>query len=149
MGAITISSKGNYKSMVKFLNKMSNSRWLEQKLDEFGKMGVNALSNATPVDTGLTAKSWSYEKYVGDGFCRITWLNTNIVHYYSTGTYKTKKKYGAPRQISHFANIAIIIDTGHATRNGGYVVGRHYIEPAIQPVFDEIAEKLWKEVTSS
>ena len=141
LGAITISSKGSFKNTAKFLDKMSDGKWLEKKLDSFGRMGVEALSNATPVDTGLTADSWTYEKTIGIGYFSITWLNTNVVHYYGT----SKKS----RRVSHYANIAIIVDTGHATGTGGYVVGRHYIEPAIRPVFDKIADELWQEVTVS
>ena len=95
-------------------------------LDRFGRDGVEALSSATPVDTGLTASSWDYEiKYSDDG-ARISFTNKNIQN-------------GVP--------IAIVLQYGHATRNGSWVEGRDYINPAIQPIFDRIANDAWREVT--
>ena len=95
-------------------------------LDKYGQAGVNALQAATPVDTGLTASSWYYEITNNDGVVRITFNNSNIQN-------------GVP--------IAIILQYGHATRNGGWVEGRDYINPAIQPIFDKITETAWREVT--
>ena len=88
--------------------------------------GVAALSAATPVDSGETAASWDYEIVNKKGSAKITFTNSHIVK-------------GVP--------IAIILQYGHGTRNGGWVEGRDYINPAIQPIFDELAEKAWKEVT--
>ena len=85
-----------------------------------------ALSSATPIDSGKTANSWSYEITNKDGSVTITFNNSNIQN-------------GVP--------IAIILQYGHGTRNGGWVQGRDYINPAIQPVFDEIVDKAWREVT--
>jgi hypothetical protein len=91
-------------------------------------MGVNALAAATPVDTGITASSWDYTIVEEDGKTSIIWTNSNVVK---------------------GQNIAVILNYGHGTRNGGYVVGRNYIEPALAPVFDEIAAKAWQEVTET
>lgn len=90
------------------------------------KKGVAALSAATPVDTGLTANSWKYEITHNKESATISFTNTNIQN-------------GVP--------IAVILQYGHATRNGGWVQGRDYINPAIQPIFDEIAKDAWREVT--
>ena len=97
-------------------------------LATYGQKGVEALQSATPVDTGLTADSWQYEIEQKDGSTSITWTNSNI---------------------QNGVNIALILDLGHGTGTGGYVRGRKYISPAIQPIFDEMADKVWKEVTAS
>lgn len=89
-------------------------------------MGVNALSNATPVESALTASSWYYEVESRRGYHSIRWYNSNV-------------NQGVP--------IAIILQYGHGTGTGGYVRGRDYINPAIRPVFDQIANEVWKEVT--
>jgi hypothetical protein len=122
---VKIRHKGDFSKTFRYLKK-ANSAVKSPKLDSFGKEGVAALMSATPVDTGLTAKSWSY---------RIT---------------KTKKGYTLEFLNSNIQNgvpIAIILQYGHGTRNGGWVEGRDYINPAIQPIFDKIAESAWKEVT--
>ena len=95
-------------------------------LDKYGREGVTALASATPVDSGLTAKSWYYEVSVTNESATISFHNSNIQN-------------GVP--------IAVILQYGHGTRNGGWVQGRDYINPAIQPVFDKIADAAWKEVT--
>ena len=95
-------------------------------LDKNGREGVAALASATPVDSGLTASSWYYEIVNRIGSAKITFYNSNIQN-------------GVP--------IAIILQYGHGTRNGGWVQGRDYINPAIQPIFDKIANEAWKEVT--
>ena len=95
-------------------------------LDKYGREGVKALESATPVDTGLTARSWYYEIKKTNGSVSISFYNSNIQN-------------GIP--------IAIILQYGHGTGTGGWVEGRDYINPAIQPIFDKIAEKAWKEVT--
>jgi hypothetical protein len=95
-------------------------------LDRWGQLGVQALSSATPVDTGTTAASWNYEIHQSKGSTTLVWTNSN-----------TNK--GIP--------IALLIQYGHGTGNGGYVAGRDYINPAIQPVFDQIAKEAWEEVT--
>lgn len=96
-------------------------------LDRYGKLGVSALASATPTDTGLTATSWHYEVESDNGSSTITFYNSNV-------------NKGVP--------IAIILQYGHGTRNGGWVNGRDYINPAIQPVFDKIAADAWREVTT-
>jgi len=95
-------------------------------LDKYGKEGVAALSAATPVDTGKTANSWSYKIKRQNGSVSIDFYNSNFSN-------------GVP--------IAIILQYGHTTNNGGWVQGRDYINPAIQPIFDKIAKNAWKEVT--
>lgn len=94
-------------------------------LDKYGKEGVAALSAATPVDSGETANSWTYKIEKKNGKVTIGFHNTNIQN-------------GAP--------IAILLQYGHGTKNGGWVEGRDYINPAIQPIFDKIADSAWKEV---
>ena len=96
-------------------------------LDKFGRAGVVALQQATPKDTGLTAASWDYKIERSSGSVRISFHNSNIQN-------------GIP--------IAILLQYGHATRSGSFVEGRDYINPAIQPIFDQIAEDAWKEVTN-
>lgn len=124
---IRFKQTGNFKKTEKFLDNLKRRKFLNS-LDKYGKMGVEALAAATPVDSGLTARSWNYRIDQTDTRVSIIWTNSNIVKGYP---------------------IAIILDYGHATGNGGYVSGRHYIQPAIQPVFDEIVEKAWKEVTKA
>lgn len=96
-------------------------------LDKYGREGVAALAAATPIDTGNTAGSWVYEIVREAGSASIVFSNTNVVN---------------------GENIAILLQYGHGTGTGGYVVGRDYINPAIQPIFDKIANNAWKEVTS-
>lgn len=94
-------------------------------LDKYGKMGIDALSNATPKDSGTTAASWSYKIQRTNDVITLTWRNDNI-------------NDGIP--------IAVVLQYGHATRNGGWVEGIDYINPAMQPIFQKIAEDAWKEV---
>lgn len=122
---ISFRQKGDFKSITSFLEKSKNSINVGL-LDKYGKEGVSALSSATPVDTGLTAKSWYYKVSNNNGKASISFYNSNIQN-------------GVP--------IAIILQYGHATRNGGWVQGRDYINPAIQPVFDKLVESAWREVT--
>lgn len=123
---IRINHKGNFKNIEKFL-KQKPSKLINDILNKYGQEGVNALSSATPIDSGETARAWSYEIQNTKGHATITWNNSNVV----SGV-----------------NIAIILQYGHATGNGGYVQGRDYINPAMRPVMDKILENLWKEVTS-
>ena len=124
---ITINHYGDFKKLTNFLEKMK--RMFDVSiLDKYGREGVAALSAATPIDSGKTASSWTYEiKDIKDGVA-LTFNNTNIQN-------------GVP--------IAIILQYGHGTRNGGWVEGRDYINPAIQPVFDKLANEAWKEVIGS
>lgn len=125
--SISFSSKGDFKSTTKFLKKISEKSYYN-KLVKYGKKGVQALAEATPKDSGKTAESWGYVIEDNPGNLKIYWVNGNI---------------------NKYVNIAIILQYGHGTRNGGWVEGRDYINPAIQPIFDEIAESIWKEVTST
>lgn len=118
---------GGFTKTERFLNRMKRREYLNV-LDEFGREGVQALRNATPVESGLTAESWDYEIKRTRDYVEIIWTNSNINN-------------GVP--------IAIILQYGHGTGAGGYVQGRDYINPAIQPIFDKIAEKAWKVVTSA
>lgn len=122
---ITIESQGEWKLTRNWFDRMTKLD-LALIMNQFGKEGVSALAAATPSRSGLTAKSWNYEVTRKGNNWKITWTNSNI---------------------NKGANIAVLIQYGHGTRNGGYVVGRDYINPAIRPVFDKIAQKAWKEVT--
>ena len=122
---IKIRQKGDFKKLTSFLERAKESLDIGI-LDKYGKKGVAALSSATPVDTGLTASSWFYKIENKNGIAKIEFHNSNI---------------------QNGVQIAVILQYGHGTRNGGYVVGRDYINPAIQPVFDELAKNAWKEVT--
>ena len=118
---------GGFTKTERFLNRMKRREYLNV-LDEFGRDGVQALRNATPVDSGATAEAWDYEIKRTRNYTEIVWTNSNI-------------NDGVP--------IAIILQYGHGTGTGGYVQGRDYINPAIRPIFDKIAEKAWKVVTSA
>ena len=122
---IKILQKGDFSKATKYFKKL---KFLTHKIDfdKYGREGVAALKAATPLDTGNTRDSWYYEVIKDDGNVKISFNNKNIQN-------------GVP--------IAIILQYGHATRNGGWVEGRDYINPAIQPIFDGIATKAWKEVT--
>lgn len=119
---IKLSSTGNFNKTEKFLKRSNN---IKIELDMYGKKGVAALAAATPVNSGETANSWYYEITKQNGKYTIAFKNSNINN-------------GVP--------IAIILQYGHGTNNGGWVEGRDYINPAIQPIFDEMAEAAWKEV---
>lgn len=121
---IKIRQKGDFKKLTSFLEKAKEGLDIGV-LDKYGRKGVDALSSATPVDTGLTASLWFYKIENKNCVAKIEFHNSNIQN-------------GVP--------IAVILQYGHGTRNGGYVVGRDYINPAIQPVFDELAKNAWKEV---
>ena len=121
---IRFRQKGDFSRITRFLEKAKEVVHLGD-LDKYGRAGVAALASATPVDSGLTADSWSYEIKHQNGAASITFLNSNVHD-------------GVP--------IAIILQYGHGTGTGGWVEGRDYINPAIQPIFDEIANQAWKEV---
>lgn len=122
---ITFRQKGDFSKLTRYLTKVKAAAKVSV-LDRFGKEGVAALSSATPKDSGLTADSWFYETEITNGSATISFHNSNV-------------NKGVP--------IAIILQYGHGTNNGGYVQGRDYINPAIQPIFDKMAEEAWKEVT--
>lgn len=121
---INIKQKGDFKNLSSFLEKTKEKLNLGL-LDKYGREGVAALQAATPKDTGKTSESWYYKIERKNGSVSLTFHNSN-------------QNKGIP--------IAIILQYGHATRNGGYVEGVDYINPALRPIFDKIAEEAWKEV---
>lgn len=122
---ITITQKGSFNNTETYLSRLKQSN-LYAVLNKYGSLGVNALSNATPFETGETANSWYYEIVQRKGYYSIRWHN---------------------RHVENGQVIAILIQYGHGTRNGGYVQGRDYIMPAMRSIFDAIANEAWKEVT--
>lgn len=122
---ISFKQKGDFSKTEKFL-KRSLGKNYRNVLEKYGQQGVAALSASTPVRTGLTAISWSYEIIQNGGSISVVWNNSNI---------------------HNGVNIALILQYGHGTRNGGYVRGRDYINPALRPIFDKMADAAWKEVT--
>ena len=122
---ISFRQKGDFSKLTRFLERAKNFVHLSD-LDRYGREGVAALASATPVDTGKTAASWYYDIKINKESASITFNNSNIQN-------------GVP--------IAIILQYGHGTRNGGWVEGRDYINPAIQPIFDKLADEAWEEVT--
>ena len=121
---IEFRQKGDFSKLTRYLERVKEVAKISI-LDKYGQVGVAALASATPIDSGVTASSWYYEIEHQNGSASITFNNSNI-------------NKGVP--------IAIILQYGHGTRNGGWVQGRDYINPAIQPLFDRIAEEAWKEV---
>ena len=127
MGSELFTISGSFKNLMSFLVRMRDRKAFEA-LESYGEEGVAALRAHTPVDSGTTADSWSYE-IVDDGTnFGIIWSNSNL---------------------NDGVNIAVIRQFGHATGTGGYVSGVDYINPALQPVFDSISKKVWKAVTSA
>lgn len=125
MSVVKVVHHGNFRHIEAFFKRSKDLR-VAEKLSKIGEAGVAALSATTPRDTGLTASLWSYELHSdGDGY-KIIWMNSNV---------------------NRGVNIALILQLGHGTRNGGYVEGIDYINPALQPVFQEFADELWEEVT--
>lgn len=122
---ITFRQKGDFSKLSRYLEKVKEAAKVGV-LDKYGQAGVAALSSATPVESGLTAQSWYYEIEHTKSSAVIRFLNSNVNN-------------GVP--------IAVILQYGHGTGTGGWVEGRDYINPAIQPIFDNIAEDAWKEVT--
>lgn len=124
---IVIKQSGDFKNLEKFLKKASKMDFF-QNLERYAREGVSALASATPIDSGETAASWGYEIRTTKNEISIYWTNSNVNN-------------GIP--------IAVLIQYGHGTKNGGYVLGRDYINPAVRPIFDKIADSVWKEVTST
>lgn len=122
---ITFRQKGDFSKFTRYLERVKEVVKLGD-LDKYGQAGVDALSSATPVDSGLTASSWYYEIENKGGSATISFYNSNV-------------NKGVP--------IAIILQYGHGTGTGGWVEGRDYINPAIRPIFDKIANDAWGEVT--
>lgn len=124
---ISFRQKGSFRKTEKLLKKTLGKEW-RSILEKYGRLGVEALSAATPVETGETAISWGYEIIQNGSSISVQWHNYNV---------------------NKGVNIAIILQYGHATRNGGWVQGRNYINPALRPIFDELAKQAWKEVIDS
>lgn len=122
---IKITHKGNFNNTDKFFRGVITSNYVKV-LEKYGRIGVEALAAATPIDSGETARSWGYEIKSYAGGATITWTNSHT-------------EGGSP--------IAVLLQYGHATKNGGYVHGQDYINPALRPIFDKIADELWGEVT--
>lgn len=121
---IIFKQKGDFSKTEKFLKKSLGRNYVSV-LEKYGQQGVAALSASTPVRTGLTATSWSYEIIQNGSSISVIWKNSNI---------------------QKGVNIALILQYGHGTKNGGYVRGRDYINPALRPIFDKMADAAWKEV---
>lgn len=121
---ISIKQKGEFRKTEKFLKKSLGKNWMDL-LHEYGEKGVSLLADATPIETGETAISWDYRIIQNGSGISIQWHNYNV---------------------NNGVNIAIILQYGHATRNGGWVEGRDYINPALRPIFDDLAQKAWKEI---
>lgn len=122
--------KGDLKKTTKFFDKITGGKYLDSILNKYGMKGVLALSANTPRDSGTTAASWDYEiqKY-SDGNIAIAWTNSNV----NDGWF----------------NVAMYLQLGHGTRNGGWVEGIDYINPALRPVFEQLADDAWAEVTGN
>lgn len=128
MAGIKVTTSGSFKNVQAFLQRMKARDYLRVLGTKYGPMGVEALAKATPVDSGVTANSWYYEIVDQPGYYAIHWLNSHVEE---------------PGTIP----VAVLIQYGHATGNGAYVQGLDYINPAMQPIFDQIAADMWKEVT--
>lgn len=124
---IKITQKGNFNNTEKFLKSAKELRII-QILNEYGKKGVDSLSLNTPINTGETASLWNYEIHVSKDTYKLIWTNDSM-------------NDGIP--------IVILLQYGHATKNGGYIEGTDFINPAIKPIFDEITNELWREVTKA
>ena len=127
MSTITFKSKGDFSKTTRFLKGISTAKYL-LKLASYGQRGVEALRSATPVDTGLTANSWTYKIINEENGVSIVWYNTNV---------------------NKGVNIALVLDFGHGTPGGHYVRGKRFISKTIRPIFDEIEKEVWEEVTKS
>ena len=126
MSGISFKHKGDFSKLDRYLNEVRKAVRKDTIFDKYGRAGVAALSSATPVETGLAAQSWYYEVEQSSSSVRIVFYNSDVEN-------------GFP--------VAIMLQYGHGTGTGGWVEGRDYINPAIQPIFDKIAEDAWKEVT--
>lgn len=122
---LILEQSGEFKRTVKFLNSLSMGGYIYSILNKYGKLGVETLKSATPVDSGKTSNSWYYEVHKTSSGYELNFNNSNI-------------NKGVP--------IAIILQYGHGTNRGGYVQGRDYINPAIKSVFEQMARDLWREV---
>lgn len=124
---IKVTCSGDYRKTNSFLEKISQLSKIDD-LDKYGRAGVSALKAATPVDSGKTSQSWSYKIERTSNGATITWFNTNV---------------------NKGVNVAVILQYGHGTKNGKWVEGVDFINPAMKPIFDKIADSAWKEVTQT
>ena len=122
---IRFRQKGDFSKTTNFLKRAKDKVYLED-LDKYGRQGVAALASATPIDSGKTASSWYYKIENTKELAKITFYNSNV---------------------QNGVSIAIILQYGHGTRNGGWVEGRDYINPAVRPIFDKIVDDAWREVS--
>lgn len=123
---ISFRHKGDFSNLTKYFNRLKSTK-ISSVLDKYGRKGVTALSSATPIDSGATANAWYYKIENSKDMAKIGFYNSNV---------------------NNGVSIAIILQYGHGTGTGGYVQGRDYINPAIQPIFDSIVKDVWKEVTA-
>lgn len=122
---ISFTQKGSFKNTEGYLRRLKQAQ-LFAVLNKYGSIGVTALSNATPVESGETAAAWTYTIEQHPGYYSIRWHNTHMHN-------------GVP--------IAVLLQYGHGTGTGGYVQGRDFINPAVKPIFEQMANEAWKEVT--
>lgn len=122
-----VSSSGSFDKTMKFLNFLESKKMFS-RLEHFGRVGVDALESATPIETGETRNSWGFQVNRSRNRYSINWFNTHV---------------------DDGVNIAVIIQYGHGTGTGGYVEGRDYINPAMRPIFDKILDDVWRQVTSA
>lgn len=125
MGYIKFNHKGNFNKAEKFFNRVLRRDYLNI-LDRYGQRGVEILQQVTPTDSGTTADSWNYGIEQGDGKVTVYWTNSNE---------------------NNGVNIAILLMYGHATQNGSYIQGFDFVNPALRPIFKQMAYESWKEVT--
>lgn len=125
---IEITTSGSFSNLEHFLNK-SQREDMTSILRSYGQAGVSALEAATPADSGLASRSWTYEIFKTNSGYGIAWLNTDV----ENGSFHVARR----------------IQIGYATGTGGYVQGRDYINPAMKPIFDKLADQIWKAVTSA
>lgn len=123
--AIEFTQKGDFSNTERYLNRLKQLK-IQGILNKYGQIGVNVLSSATPQESGETAASWGFKTVIRPGYYSIRWYNTH-------------QNKGAP--------IAVMLQYGHGTGTGGYVQGRDYINPAVRPIFEELANEVWREVT--
>lgn len=127
MSAIKFKHTGSFSKTLKFLNHARKRDYLNI-LDRYGQMGVEILSQHTPVDTGLTANSWTYEITSDKTTCKVSWYNTNNVI--------NKTGYGF--------NVVMLLLYGHATRDGGWIEPNDFVTPAMKPLLDKLAQEAWE-----
>lgn len=126
MTGIRVEVNGDFSGLDRFITNIKEQRYLKV-LDRIGRRGVDALSNATPVDSGATAAAWGYEVHRSKHRSEIVFTNSNV---------------------HDGVNIAIILQYGHGTGTGGYVAGRDYINPALAKTFDQLADEAWRAVSN-